>query len=222
MSRMTVELDRGIKLYKQGDFDGARDAFQAAVKRKKEDITAWHYLGLTFAKLGKSEDARKAHERSVKIADSFLENAVAITKEQLLEAADSADQYVALSANLSNHKLEEWRDWSSYFRTIAAGDNRDLSIMKDSEVDTKVRVLSKPNPSYTDRARANQVSGTVVLRCVFTADGRVRYIHPVVGLPDGLTESAIDAARKIKFIPATKDGRPVSMWMELQYNFNLY
>jgi hypothetical protein len=33
---------------------------------------------------------------------------------------------------------------------------------------------------------------------------------------------SIRVARQIKFIPATKDGRPVSMWMELQYNFGLY
>jgi hypothetical protein len=38
----------------------------------------------------------------------------------------------------------------------------------------------------------------------------------------GLTSQAAKAARKIEFTPATKDGRSVSMWVELQYNFNLY
>jgi hypothetical protein len=37
-----------------------------------------------------------------------------------------------------------------------------------------------------------------------------------------LTPQRILAARQIKFIPATEDGRPISMQMELQYNFNLY
>jgi hypothetical protein len=37
-----------------------------------------------------------------------------------------------------------------------------------------------------------------------------------------LTERAIAAARQIKFSPATKDGHAVSMYIELQYNFNLY
>lgn len=32
----------------------------------------------------------------------------------------------------------------------------------------------------------------------------------------------MEAARNIKFIPATKDGKPVSMSMQLEYNFNLY
>jgi hypothetical protein len=41
-------------------------------------------------------------------------------------------------------------------------------------------------------------------------------------LPGGLTEAAVRAARAISFVPATKDGKPVSMWMQLEYNFNLY
>ncbi len=47
-------------------------------------------------------------------------------------------------------------------------------------------------------------------------------ITAVSGLPYGLTERAIAAARQIKFVPATKDGRPVSMYIQLEYNFNLY
>jgi outer membrane biosynthesis protein TonB len=44
----------------------------------------------------------------------------------------------------------------------------------------------------------------------------------VQGLPYGLTEQAIAAARKLKFVPAMKDGKNVSMWIQLEYNFNLY
>ena len=33
---------------------------------------------------------------------------------------------------------------------------------------------------------------------------------------------AVKAARLIKFDPPMKDGHPVSMWMQLEYNFNLY
>lgn len=95
-------------------------------------------------------------------------------------------------------------------------------IFSGREVSSKARVLSKPEPTYTEAARKNQITGTVVLRAVFSSGGSVTNIHAVSGLPDGLTERAIAAAKSIKFVPATKDGRPVSMWMELQYNFNLY
>lgn len=90
------------------------------------------------------------------------------------------------------------------------------------EVTQKARVFSKPQPTYTDAARASQTMGTVVLRCVFSASGEVINIRVVSGLPDGLTERAIGAARQIKFIPPVKDGRFVSMWIQLEYNFNLY
>ena len=95
-------------------------------------------------------------------------------------------------------------------------------IFSGKEVTSKARVLSKPEPTYTEAARKNQITGTVVLRAVFSSSGSVQNIHAVSGLPDGLTERAIAAAKQIRFVPATKDGRPVSMWMELQYNFNLY
>jgi TonB family protein len=95
-------------------------------------------------------------------------------------------------------------------------------IFSGKEVSSKARVLSKPEPQYTEEARKNQVTGTVVLRAVFTSGGQVTNIRAVSGLPFGLTERAIAAARQIKFTPATKDGHPVSMYIQLEYNFNLY
>ena len=95
-------------------------------------------------------------------------------------------------------------------------------IFSPKEVSSKAHVLSKPEPQYTEDARKNQVTGTVVLRAVFTSGGQVSNIRAVSGLPYGLTERAIAAARQIKFTPATKDGRPVSMYIQLEYNFNLY
>jgi TonB family protein len=95
-------------------------------------------------------------------------------------------------------------------------------IFSGKDVTSKARVLSKPEPQYTEEARKNQVTGTVVLRAVFTSGGQVTNIRAVSGLPYGLTERAIAAARQIRFTPATKDGRPVSMYIQLEYNFNLY
>ena len=90
------------------------------------------------------------------------------------------------------------------------------------EVDTKARLISKPEPSYSDKAKSRGIVGTVVLKVVFSASGKVTNIRVVHGLPEGLTERAIAAARQIKFVPASKEGKFVSMWMQLEYNFNLY
>jgi len=95
-------------------------------------------------------------------------------------------------------------------------------IFSGREVTAKARVLEKAEPTYTESARKFSVTGTVVLRAVFSKDGEVTNLHVMSKLPHGLTQQAISAARAIRFTPAMKDGRPVSMWMELQYNFNLY
>ena len=95
-------------------------------------------------------------------------------------------------------------------------------IFTGKEVTAKARLISKPEPQYTEDARKNQITGTVVLKVVFASNGSVTNIRTVSGLPYGLTERAIAAARLIKFVPATKDGHQVSMWMQLEYNFNLY
>src|SRR5262245_3440772 len=95
-------------------------------------------------------------------------------------------------------------------------------IFTGKDVTTKARLISKPEPQYTEEARKNQITGTVVLKVVFSSSGSVQNIRTVSGLPYGLTEKAIAAAKMIKLVPATKDGHQVSMWMQLEYNFNLY
>lgn len=93
-------------------------------------------------------------------------------------------------------------------------------VFSGKDVTQKARVLSKPEPNYTEDARKNQITGTVVLRAVFASSGQVTQIRTVKELPYGLTEAAIAAARSIKFVPAMKDGHAVSMYIQLEYNFN--
>lgn len=95
-------------------------------------------------------------------------------------------------------------------------------VYKSPEVSTRPRVIAKPEPTYTEEARRNQITGTVVLRVVFSSSGQVTNIQPVQKLSGGLTEKAIAAARQIRFVPATRNGQPVSIHMQLEYNFNLY
>jgi TonB family protein len=90
------------------------------------------------------------------------------------------------------------------------------------EVTQRARVLFKPEPQYTEAARKNGTTGTVILRVVFSSSGEVTNIQAMQKLGDGLTEKAIAAARLIRFVPATRLGQPVSMYMQLEYNFNLY
>jgi TonB family protein len=83
-------------------------------------------------------------------------------------------------------------------------------------------MLSRVDPQYTEGARENQISGTVVLRAVVSSSGQITNIRAVSGLPYGLTERAIAAARLCKFEPAMKDGRAVAQFIQIEYNFYPY
>ena len=54
---------------------------------------------------------------------------------------------------------------------------------------------------------------------MFSAEGKVKDITVIKGLPDGLTESAIQAAKKINFAPAIKAAKPISINVRLEYSF---
>jgi TonB family protein len=95
-------------------------------------------------------------------------------------------------------------------------------IYAAADLTTKAVISDRPSPSYPRQARENQVTGTVQLRMMLAADGTVKYIFALTRLPDGLTEAAIRAARAVKFTPATKDGRPVSQIVTIEYSFDIY
>jgi TonB family protein len=86
----------------------------------------------------------------------------------------------------------------------------------------KLVIKYKPNPGYTREARRNGTEGRVVLRVEFKADGEIGSVEPVEGLPDGLTEEAVEAARRIRFEPELRDGQPVSKKLHVVYMFRLH
>jgi TonB family protein len=95
-------------------------------------------------------------------------------------------------------------------------------IFPQRDVTQRALITSKPEPSFTEAARKDNVTGLVRLRAVLSASGEVTGITVVKGLPDGLTEKAIEAAKQIRFRPAQKDGHVVSQYVTLEYNFNIY
>ncbi|HLL14732.1 MAG TPA: energy transducer TonB [Pyrinomonadaceae bacterium] len=101
-----------------------------------------------------------------------------------------------------------------------AGDDQPLTL---KEVTVRAVIRSKSPPVYPREARPYGVEGEVKLRIILGADGKVRdEVDVLEGLPHGLTEEAIRAARRIKFEPARKDGRPVSQYVIVIYSFRLH
>ena len=88
-----------------------------------------------------------------------------------------------------------------------------------STVDSKPVILNHVRPEFTAEALNNQTQGEVTLRVLIGEDGTVKTVTIIRGLPDGLNEKAIEAARKTKFKPAMKDGKPVAYSILLSVSF---
>jgi TonB family protein len=148
--------------------------------------------------------------------------ALAPFKTKMRELAERLDAFAAARPN--DPQAGAWREQAETLRIYGRrpGESAPADIYSTNEVTTKAVILFKPEPSYTEEARQDHVSGVVRLRAVLGADGQVRNIVAVKRLPKGLTEKSVAAARLIRFKPATKDGRPVSQVVMLEYNFHVY
>ena len=74
---------------------------------------------------------------------------------------------------------------------------------------TPVEIISKPNPVYTEEARALRLQGEVLLEVSFGANGQLHVNRVVRGLGHGLDEAAVAAADKMKFKPAQHLNQPI-------------
>lgn len=78
--------------------------------------------------------------------------------------------------------------------------------MKD--VSRPAKIITFPRPAgEPEGEREGEVKGRVVLRAVLCRTGEVTDIEVVERLPEGLTEKALEAAKRIKFTPAERRGQ---------------
>lgn len=110
----------------------------------------------------------------------------------------------------------------SSLETDDVSENSSESPLSSREVTRKARLLWRPEPSYTDAARKHNRQGYVRVRAVLSPTGNVSRVELIKGLPDGLSEQAIKAARSIRYLPAEKDGQLVSQYIIVEYSFNIY
>ena len=215
---------------------------ERAVAEAQRAIELGHRSPEPYYAIAEANLRARNYERAVDHANQALQikstfSPAWITKSMALYYLDRyPDAATALESFLQTNANDPEADlWREQLRIIRAREARKESaepaqlsdaaedrIFSGREVTTKARVLAKVEPTYTESARQAGVTGTVILRAVFSGKGEVTNIFVTQALSYGLNLKAVTAAKAIRFVPATKDGKPVSMWMELQYNFNLY
>jgi TonB family protein len=79
-----------------------------------------------------------------------------------------------------------------------------------------------PNAEYTDKARKKKINGNVIVKMVVMADGKVGDVKVIKSLEPGLDQQAVAAVKNWTFDPATKDGKPVAVYLKAEVSFRLY
>jgi Gram-negative bacterial TonB protein C-terminal len=85
------------------------------------------------------------------------------------------------------------------------------------DLDQKPKILDKPEPNFSSEDRRDYYRRVITLRALLCGSGTVTNIKVTEGLSDDLNVKAIEAARKIKFIPAENGGNRVSRFIFLKY-----
>jgi len=115
--------------------------------------------------------------------------------------------------------------WKLYYQAVAAkADYRptDPSILRQNTVDQKAQLLTSFEPESNDFAQSAGVAGMALYHTVIGADGRPAEIAVARPIGFGLDENAVAAIRKAKFAPATKNGQPVPVMLDLVVQFRIF
>ncbi|HMV87676.1 MAG TPA: TonB family protein [Blastocatellia bacterium] len=173
-------------------YDEAIAVLNELFRQNSSDAELLYRIGLIYAAQGKREE-------TMKIADRLS----ASNRELLLKRVNAP--------------------------TAATVDNNANSLQPNPNSPTepvtaslRPTILYKERARYSHFARVRKVQGAVVLRVVYYADGRLGNVEVIRPLPYGLTTEAIRAVKKIRFQPAIKDGKPVSVRGNVEFNFTLY
>ena len=96
-------------------------------------------------------------------------------------------------------------------------------VYKPGDGITLPAVVKEVKPSYTAKAKAEKIQGSVWLKVVVKSDGTVGDVQVTRSLDKehGLDNQAVQAAKQWEFRPGTKDNTPVAVEIALEMTFTL-
>ncbi len=86
---------------------------------------------------------------------------------------------------------------------------------------TPPQKIFAPTPRYTEEGRQSRTQGVVILEAIVDEEGNVVSVKVLKGLPNGLSEEAVQTAQMWKYKPALLDGKPVAVFLNLTIRFSL-
>jgi len=89
------------------------------------------------------------------------------------------------------------------------------------EFEKAPEVIKTATPRYPELARRAGMEGTVMVRVWVDREGKPRKVEIMKSDAEIFNQSAIEAAEQMRFSPALKDGKAVSVWVAMPFKFKL-
>jgi protein TonB len=97
----------------------------------------------------------------------------------------------------------------------------DTTTYAQAAVDVPARAIAPSRPRYPLEAQSAGLEATVELAIVLTKTGAIADVHALSHPGHGFEEEALAFARRTRFSPASKRGRPVAVQMQWTVRFEL-
>ncbi len=76
-------------------------------------------------------------------------------------------------------------------------------------------------PEYTPKAREKKIEGDLIISAMLQRDGKIKRVKVEQGLGQGLDERAVEAVKRLAFLPAELNGQTVDANLQIVFNFKL-
>ncbi|MFN0108082.1 MAG: TonB family protein [Blastocatellia bacterium] len=229
-----AELKEARQAYQAGDFQRAVTILKAYVEKKPKSFDGYFQLGLSHRALKQFPEAIAALEKSVQLKpkSNLAQFELGQTYIDVKNYESAVKQYRWLEKKdklmASEFRLYFPTEIAKQFQlppSIFEQNQADIEAAKPlypMSINLKPEILHRERAKYTEEARNNKINGTVVLRLIYSKEGKVIIVAVTRGLPYGLTEACIEAAKKIRFKPALQTGQPVSVIGTVEFGFSIY
>jgi protein TonB len=83
-------------------------------------------------------------------------------------------------------------------------------------------IIYQPEPEFSEEARKAKFMGVVTVSIIVDATGKPQNVRVTRGVGMGLDEKAIEAVKQYRFKPATENGKPVAVYLNVEVNFEIF
>jgi len=226
-----VRHDHAMLLAVKGDLESAANEYSRAAELAPQDVRNFIGRANVFERMGRPADALTDYQRvlSLNPADNHAAGAVVRISAAMTKAAMdlAAKQQTAAEkrADAATTQINGAKD--------TANANADQAITQTSDPSTGVEATSPVSagnlmnyctdlvkPTYPQQAKALRAGGDVSVRVTLDADGHVVDAKATSGL-GSLRAAAESAARRSKFKPVVRNGKPVAATGTMNYSFKM-